>query len=206
MRTLESFYKPGLESPQDIIAELGETPREVHAAGVLSSKVIRIVIVLVVLGGGAYIEYYLWQAFVERASVLAWTVGIALWPVVLGFVPWACVTSFRRRMAAYSRYARIYRDGIPTRGWVNTISRVSGSNFDCHYVEHSWSSTIAKVRLDYTFEVGDDIKIGTVIMHEQSARFLVPNMEICVLYLSDNITDNMIFPLPGSDWFVAKLH
>ena len=204
MRTVESFYKPGLEAPQDIIAELGSAPRDVHVVGVFASKMIRVVIVFVVLCVGVYIEYYLWHAFVDRASVLAWTVGIALLPIVLGFVPWACITSYSRRMAAYARYARVYRDGTPTRGWVNTISRASGSNLDCHYVEHSWSSTIAKVRIDYTFEVGDDIRTGTVIMHEQSARFLVPNMEICVLYLADSVSDNMIFLMPSPDWFTTK--
>ena len=44
----------------------------------------------------------------------------------------------------------------------------------------------------------------TVIMHEQSARFLVPNMEICVLYLADSVSDNMIFPMPSPDWFTTK--
>lgn len=205
MRTLETFYKPGLESPQTIISELPESPRTVHAAGVVASKIIRAIVILCALGIGAYAEIRLWDNFALRASVLSWTVGIALLPIVLCFVPWLCITSYKRRMAAYMRYCRIYCGGSAAIGWVNTISRVTGSNLDCHYVEHSWTSSLSKVRIDYTFDVGGDVKTGTVIMHEQSAKYLVPNMEICVLYLPENVSENMIYPIPSGDWFIGRV-
>ena len=68
---------------------------------------IRVVIVFVVLCVGVYIEYYLWHAFVDRASVLAWTVGIALLPIVLGFVPWACITSYTRVTLGFIEMGRL---------------------------------------------------------------------------------------------------
>lgn len=202
MRTLETFYKPGLEPPNEVIANLSATPRPVHAIGVHASIALRVLAILATVLVSLYIEYYLWQEFVQNASVLAWTIGLALLPVAFLFVPWLCVSSYRKRIRAFRRYCRIYANGIPVLGMVNTISRVMGSNHDCHFVEHSWTSSISKTRIDYTFVVENEVKTGTVIMHEQSARFLVPNLEIVVLYLPDNVHESMIYPIPGSDWFM----
>lgn len=201
MQTLERFDKPGLASSEAVLASLPEAPRALTATGVRGALWLRFFVLALSICSYGFVAQYLWSVYSEEASVWAWCLFCALIPVVFGFLPYGLILSMRRRLKSFDRFARIYRDGVPALGHVNTISSVSGREQDCHYVESGYSS-VSKVRIDYTFEVDGAIKTGTVILHSQSARHLMPNGEICVLYLAGDPAQSMIYPVPGRELFL----
>lgn len=201
MHLNHTFYKPGLESPDDIMETLDASPRDIHATGNVRAIVVRILIAIVAWLLTGIAEYHLWTQFSVHGAVTSWTIGCALIPIILIYIPWLLVSSYQKKMTSFNKLAKIYREGIPVTGTINTISRMIGHGQDCHCVEHSWRSPFYRFRIDYTFPYENTVKPGTIILREPSAHYLVPNQEICVLYLPEDPAQNMIFPIPEYDWF-----
>lgn len=201
MRTVESFYKPGLEPVADVMAQLAETPRSLHAKGLLWGKIWRVAVFLICLAATIVCCYRLYGYYVESGKLLSWVIAVAIVPLTLGYLPWWLTTSYIRRVRTFEHCRRIYQDGTPVLGTVNTITNVTGPDQNCHHIEHKRSSSRSKVRVDYTFAIDNVIKTGSVLLRESSVRYLKVNDDICVIYQPDLPSDSIIFPVPGYDFF-----
>lgn len=202
MQTVERFHQIGLETPQEVIAGLAACPRSIHASGIERAAAWRILVCIGAFLGVIYIDWLLWVAFVETGAVWSWCLGVTLIPVVAIFLPWKLYVSFRDHLRRFRKFSKIYAYGRACCGNVNTISHIVGYHQDCNYVEHdSWMTVMSRVRIDYTFEVDHVVKCGTMIARGASMRYLTPNAEVCVLYLEDDSSQSMLFPIPGKEFF-----
>ena len=201
MHTLETFYKPGLEPVEDIMLQLAPTPRALHPAGQRLAILWRILVCLLSIVACGYISYYCLIHYIETASFWTWFIFIAIIPICLIYIPWWLVTSYKSAIQSYYYCKNIYQNGIPTLGVINTLTLLSGQDLVSHHTERVWSSSRAKVRIDYTFCVGNSMKTGTALLCEQTINYLSMNSEICVLYLPDDPSENMMFPIPGPEFF-----
>ena len=203
MRIVETFYKPGLETPDEVIASLPEVPRPLHVAGMRWAVIWRVLCALIVLALCSAICYVAMGYYIDDANFIAWMVAVAGAPIGLGFVSWWLISSYRKHIKSYKYCSRLYQIGLAARGNVNMLTRVTGFSEDCHHIEHTWHSSLSRVRIDYTFDVGGSLKTGTMILREQSIPYLSLNTEICVLYDPEDPKTNMIFPIPSSGFFDA---
>lgn len=201
MHTLETFHKLGEESVQDVIENLGDAPRPLHEVGVRVSVILRVL--LCILSGIAeiYIAYFCIHAYVHSASFIAWIILVMTSPIAVFFVPWLLISTFQRHLQHYQYYANIYIHGVPTVGTINMLTRITGRDSDCHHMEYSRSSSRARVRVDYTFIVEDKVKTGTMMIRESDMVDIAMNREICVLYLPEDASKSMLFPIPGHAFF-----
>ena len=179
MHTREVFYKPGIEPPEKIIEGLAEVPRPLHAAGVRFSVAWRSLVFVVATLVCGYALYWSFQIYLETASFIHWFIIIAVLPVWLGFLPWWLISSYRSKLKSFNYCKNIYQN----------------------HSEHKWASLLFKARVDYTFTVDNTIKTGTALLREQSIDYLSMNDNVCVLYLPENPSDNMIYPIPGYEFF-----
>ena len=201
MRTAESFPRPGQQLPADELAALPPTPRPIHGVGIRTSVLLRLLLWLLDYAVGGYIVYACILDYIRTASFLAWFIVIAFTPVFLIAVPWYLVSTFRARMRTFHHYHDIYRNGLPAVGTVNTLTRISGHDMDCHNIEYSRRTARSKIRVDYTFLVDNTVRTGTVLLRERTVAALAMNSEIGVLYLPDDPTRSMIYPIPGDEFF-----
>ncbi|MBQ9816432.1 MAG: hypothetical protein IJM59_03040 [Proteobacteria bacterium] len=201
MHTREVFYKPGIEPPEKIIEGLAEVPRPLHAAGVRFSVAWRSLVFVVATLVCGYALYWSFQIYLETASFIHWFIIIAVLPVWLGFLPWWLISSYRSKLKSFNYCKNIYQNGVPAIGTINALTRFTGGVHDSHHSEHKWASLLFKARVDYTFTVDNTIKTGTALLREQSIDYLSMNDNVCVLYLPENPSDNMIYPIPGYEFF-----
>lgn len=200
MHTREVFENPGEKLPADVIENLPPVPRQIHLVGSTISIILRFLFLGVTFVLYALIAFLALQDYSQTANLSELAIVIATFPLVFFYLPWRLYSGFRLQLESFRYYEKIFRDGVPCIGAVNMITRVSGR--ECHHVEHDASRLgLAKIRIDYTFEVEDAVKTGTMILPEKTVRNLGINSEICVLYLSDNVANSMIFPLPGNCLF-----
>ncbi len=201
MKTHEKFFKPGLVPVDEIIEHLPETPRELHPIGVQFSMVWRIIFFIFVSLLLILFIHTCIHLFIETAIVIYWAFIFVLIPIWLVIIPWKLTSTYKNKLKSFRYCQKIYQNGIPVKGYVNTLTRVTGREQNCHHIEHTWTSSLSKVRIDYTFEIDNTVKTGTALLREQNMNYLSMNSEICVLYLPDNPSENMIFPIPGNEFF-----
>lgn len=201
MRTVEKFYKPGLESAQDVIDHIAPVPRSLVPAGMGWARVWRTAFFGIALMASILWCYMHYNVYISTGSLLSWIACVAIVPVVLGYIPWWLISSYKRRKRTFLHCAEIYRNGTAVLGTVNTITNVNGPEQDCWHVEHRWTSSFYKVRVDYTFPIENALKTGSVILRESSVRYLKANDEVCVVYLPESPSDSILFPVPGYDFF-----
>ena len=205
MRTQETFYKPGLEEPAVIIENLAPVPRELHLVNQRLSVLWRLFVLLFSILVVFVLEMILLDSYIQTASLLSLVLVVSILLLPFTVLPWWLITTYRQQILSYRHCEKIYREGIPCIGTINTMTRMTGNNH--HFFAHrNHPSPMVKIRVDYTFSVEDEIKTGTVVLPETSVDYLQMNDEICVLYLGDNPSDNMIFPLPGNDFFTIFHH
>lgn len=203
MHIVETFYKPGLETPDEVIEALPEVPRQLHAVGMRWAIIWRVLCALSVFAICIVVCYFAVSYYIETANFIAWIVAVAVCPLGIGLVPWWLVASYRKHIKSYRYCSRLYEIGLAARGSINMLTRVTGLRDDCHHIEHTWHSSLSRVRIDYTFDIDGVLKTGTMILREQSIPYLSLNTEICVLYDPEDPKVNMIFPIPSSDFFDA---
>jgi hypothetical protein len=201
MRTVETFYKPGLEPAKDVIANISAVPRTLSASGMQWAKIWRTIVFILVLIAAALWCYVHYTAYIVSGTLVCWLACAAMLPIALGYIPWWLLTSYKRRKCTFLLCSEIYRNGTAVLGTVNTITNVNGPEQDCFHVERRWTSSLTKVRVDYTFPIENVLKTGSVILRESSVRYLKANDEICIIYLPDSPSDSIVFPVPGYDFF-----
>ncbi|MBQ4360453.1 MAG: hypothetical protein II767_09365 [Proteobacteria bacterium] len=203
MRIVETFYKPGLETPDEVIESLPDVPRQLHVVGMRWAIAWRILCALLVLLLCAAVCYSSIVYYIESANFIAWMIAVAISPIGVGFVPWWLISSYRKHIKSYKYCSRLYEIGKVARGSINMLTRVTGFREDSHHIEHTWHSSRSRVRIDYTFDIDGSLKTGTMILREQSIPYLSLNTEVCVLYDPDDPKISMLFPIPSSDFFDA---
>ena len=202
MRTAEVFYKPGLEEPAEVIQSLPEAPRSLHLVGKRMSICWRFLICVVSIAFGGFVEYILLRSFVNDASQLSLLGAAAAFPIFLIFIPWWLVASYKKRIASYLYCKQIYENGIPCLGIINTLTKISGRDMETYNIDSFRPHRHGHIRIDYTFEVDNKIKVGTVILSASSTRYLSVNDKVCVLYIptDDDQFKSILFPIPGHEF------
>ena len=197
MRTAETFYSPGLEDPEEVIRSLPEVPRPLHLVGKRISMIWRLLVFALSVGICAYLEYILLTQFVNEASLVSLMLAAAALPIFLAFVPWWLFSSFKKCMISFDFCKRVYENGTPCIGAINTLTKITGRDMETYHFGGFHAH--GHVRVDYTFEVENDIKVGTVILSATSARYLNANDRVCVIYMPENTSESILFPIPGSE-------
>ena len=200
MHTAEKFYRPGLEDPSDVIASLPEVPRTLHLVGKQLSIIWRSLACIISLSCGALIEYTLVKSFIDDASQMSLLLAAVALPIFFIFIPWWLIASYKKRIKSYTYCKRVYENGTACIGMVNTLTKITGRDMETYKFDSFHPHRHGHIRVDYTFEVDNLIKVGTVVLSTSSARYLNVNDKICVLYLPDNTTENMLFPIPGNEF------
>ena len=200
MRTAEVFYKPGLEDPAEVIQALPEVPRSLHLVGKRMSLIWRFFICIVSIAVGGFIEFILLRSFVNEASQLSLLGAAAAFPIFLIFIPWWLFASYKKRISSYLFCKRIYENGTPCLGTINTLTKISGRDMESYNIDSFRPHRHGHIRIDYTFEVDNNINVGTVILSASSSRYLNVNDTVCVLYLPDDPSKNILFPIPGYEF------
>ena len=201
MHTRELFHKPGLEDAAVVMEQLRSNPRELHLVGARLSVVWRILLFIISIGVVFFLENIFAFEYIETASLVSLICGIALLPLPFTLIPWWLISTYRHQMRSFEYCKKIYTGGVACIGSINTLTRLTGSTSH-HYENRKHSNPFVKVRVDYTFFVNDEVKNGTVILPETSVDYLQINDDICVIYLEEEPSENMIFPLPGNDFFI----
>ena len=201
MKTQERFYKPGIEPVDQVIQNLPNVPRKLHSKGIWFSVVWRVLCFVLISVSVIYFIHLCFIQYIETASFFCWFLIVSIIPLWLLFLPWKLISSYRNRIRSFRYCQKIYENGIPVPGTVNTLTRISGYDQNCHHIEHKWSSSLSKVRIDFTFVIDNTVKTGTATLREQNMNYLSMNSDICVLYLPDNPAENMIYPIPGNEFF-----
>ena len=201
MRTEEDFNKPGLEPPLETIAYLPPNPRELVPLGIQHSLIWRILVIILSFVAVSFFTYYKFNQYIETASFWCLFSIIVILPICIFFIPWYLLSTYQSRVKSFNYYKAIYRDGLPSVGAVTILTQITGKDHDSHLIKKSWYSPFSKVRVDYTFPVDNTIRTGTMMLQSQTVEYLSINTEICVLYLESDPTQNMIFPIPGNEFF-----
>ncbi len=203
MHTTEEFFKPGLEPATDVMSQMMELPipRAIHPAGQKFAIVWRILVFVLSVASCVYVCFLCYQNFLDTASFWSWFVIVAVVPVCFFFIPWQLVSSYCSAMRSFRYCKNIYENGRTALGTVQTLTCISGQNLVSHHTERNWSGSRAKVRVDYSFDIGNCTKVGTAMISEQNVNYLSMNSDVCVLFLPDNPSESMIFPIPGSEFF-----
>ena len=201
MKTVETFYKPGLEPVEELLSKLEEPHREVHASGLRFSVLWRTMAILISVVGFGYLSLICIDIFIRTAAFWSWLAIIVLGPICLFYIPWFLIKSFKKRLESFKHYKNIYENGVGAKGEINTLTHITGREQDCSHIEKRRVNSRGKVRVDYTFEYGNGLKTGTAILRESTVEYLYINRKVCVIYLPDNPLDNMLFPIPGSELF-----
>lgn len=204
MRTEECFEKPGLEIPADTIAHLPDPPREVHPIGIQQSLAWRILVIILSLGTCAASIYYNIHQYIDTANFLNWLSIIIISPICIFFIPWYLISTYQHRLHSFNYYKEIYSKGVSCVGAVTIMTQMTGKDHDNHLIEKTWTTPFSKVRVDYTFPVDNLIKTGTIMLRTQNVEYLAINTEVCVLYLPDDPSKNMLFPIPGNEFFNSE--
>ena len=200
MHTAEKFYRPGLEDPSDVIASLPEVPRPLHLAGKQLSIFWRSLACIASILCGALIEYILIKSYVQEASQINLLWAAAAFPFFMIFIPWWLIASYKKRMISYNYCKHVYENGTACIGTVNTLTKITGRDMETYHFDSFRPHRHGHIRVDYTFEVDNLIKVGTVVLSASSARYLNVNDKICVLYHPNDATKNMLFPIPGNEF------
>lgn len=201
MKTVETFYKPGLEPVDELLLKLEEGKREVHASGIRFSVLWRLFVSLLSVTGYGYLTFICFDIFIRTSVFWSWCVIIILGPICLIYIPWFLISSFKKRLASFRYFKNIYENGVGAQGEINTLTHITGREEDCSHIETKRSNLRSKVRVDYTFEYGNGLKTGTAILRESTVEYLYINRKVCVIYLPDNPKENMLFPIPGNEFF-----
>ena len=201
MRTVETFNKPGLEPVDELIANLNDNNRLVHAKGLRISVLWRLLFILISIVGYGFLSLFCLDLFIRTSVFWSWCVIIVLCPICLIYIPWVLISSFKKRLASFRYLKNIYENGIGAVGEINTLTHISGREQDCSNIERKRMGIRGNVRVDYTFEYENSLKIGTAILRESNAEYLYINRKVCVIYLPDNPAQSMLFPMPGNEFF-----
>ena len=121
MHTLETFYKPGLESPASIIENLPTTPRELHLVGAHFSMLWRVIVLLASIAVVFILEKLLLDSFIQTASLLSLIIGVSILLLPFTVVPWWLFSSYRQQIRSYRHCKKIYCEGVACIGTINTI-------------------------------------------------------------------------------------
>ena len=201
MRTEEIFNKPGLEPPLETIAHLPPPPRELVPLGIQHSLGWRILVIILSFLACAVFGYYSFNQYVETANFLRLFSIFVISPICIFFIPWYLISTYQSRVHSFNYYKKIYRNGLSSVGSVTILTQITGTDHDNHLIEKSWTSPFSKVRVDYTFPIDNTIRTGTMLLQSQTVEYLSINTEICILYLKEDPAQNMIFPIPGNEFF-----
>lgn len=200
MHSTETFHLPGLEAAQEILENLEPRPRQIMMVGGGFDILWRVAVLVILCSGLLLLAYPLLGDFVISGSLSSWTLSLGLVPVILGFVPYALIRSYRRRRRSGERFERLYRDGVACIGNVNILSIVNGNEHDNYYLPRDRAVFQSiRVRVDYTYYADNKVLTGSVYLKEQSARFIGINDEICVIYDPENPSDSTLFPVPSKE-------
>ena len=201
MHVREVFDLPGLSAPETVMRTYASVPRELTLAGLRFDIALRIVIWLTGLGCVSYGLYHLLDVVLIENSILAWSLIMAVLPLALLWFPWFLCEGLVRRYRSFEKCRKIYENGVLAQGNVVMMSLVCGNDYACYYAQpKKWALLLSKrIRVDYTFGVGNELKTGSVFIRQRNARYIEANDEICVLYDPENPAKNMLFPIPGEE-------
>lgn len=200
MHSTETFHLPGLEAAQEVLDSLEAPPRQIVMVGGGFDILWRVGLFSVLCFGLALLAHPLLNHFVTSASLSSWALSLGLVPIVLGFVPYALIRSYRRRRRSGERFERLYRDGSACIGHINILSIVNGNEHDNYYLPRDRAIFQSiRVRIDYTYLVDAKVLTGSIYLKEESARFIGINDEICVIYDPEKPTVSTLFPVPSKE-------
>ena len=200
MHTAEVFYKPGLEDPAEIIQSLPPAPRTLHLAGRRLSIAWRLFVFILSIGCGGFIVYTLFKEYVINASLLSLVAAAAAFPVFVCFIPWWLFSSYKKSMSSYLYCKRVYENGIACIGTINTMTKLTGHDMETYHQNNKHAIHHGRIRIDYTFDVDNAVRVGTVTLSASSANYLNANDKVCVLYHPDDFSQNMLFPIPSNEF------
>ena len=201
MHIRESFDLPGLASPDAVMRACAEPPRQMTLAGLRFDIVVRISLWIVGLVLVSSVLQQLLEQVFDDNSLLAWGTIVGILPLVLIWFPWFLTHGLYQRYQSFEKCRKIYENGVLAQGNVVMMSLVCGNDYACYY-DHPkrWDFSPSKrIRVDYTFSVGNELKTGSVFIRQRNARYIAANDEICVIYDPENPARNMLFPIPGEE-------
>ena len=201
MRTQEIFYKPGFEPASVVFESLPPTPREIHPIGMRYSLIWRMAVIIVAVNACVFSTIYHFNQYIQTANFLYWFIIIVLIPICILFIPWCMISTYLCRIRSFNYYKNIYQNGLAAMGSITIMTQITGTDHDSHLIKQNWRSPFSKVRVDYTFFLDNVLHTGTVLLKSQTVDYLSINTEVCVLYLPEDPSQNMLFPIPGNEFF-----
>ncbi len=201
MRTCEIFELPGQSTPDQVMASFAPAPRTLTLVGMRAEVAIRVLCYLLCLAFASIVVLRFFDYYIENAEIFAWFAIVLVAPLAIIGLPWCLSVGLKKRRQTFEKCRAIYENGVLAKGEIVMLSLVMGNDYACYYAKRSfWAQHLPQcVRVDYTFNVNNELKVGSVFIHEKNARYLATNDEICVLYDPEHPENNMLYPLPGEE-------
>jgi len=201
MRVSETFSTPGVAPANEVMTQLEPVPRALRSGGCACAAAWRVIVLMAFVVPTFPAVVFLFRWYSETASLLYWLALVALVSLTFIFLPWHLISSHSRQRASFLRSRRLYEHGVSTKGQVNMLMRVIGSDHENVYLAQQRRTllslfSLVRVRIDYTFVVEGAVKTGSLYIPEKFARNLGIDEEICVLYDAEDVAESIIFPLP----------
>lgn len=201
MRTREIFELPGQRSTAKVANLFGEKPRSLTLVGKNTEIALRIICLVLCLTFAILLVDRLFTAFVQTANQLHLCAILAIIPIATIGLPWMLGAKLVQNIQNFNQCKAIYENGELATGSVVMLSYVSGNDYACYFAKSSFrpSRLARRVRIDYTFNVNNELRQGSVFLKEKNARFITVNADVCVVYDPEDPTRNMLYPIPGEE-------